>query len=97
MGLGTVLIISAAVAAAIMLVGIADVLRLGRRRFAAAGRRRTDWILLFIFIGPFAVVLYAAAVRPQVLHPERYSGDAADTPADAPAGGLDNAAVGGHA
>lgn len=89
------LIIAAAAAAAIMLGGIADVLRLGRGRFVAAGRRRLDWILLFIFIGPFAVVLYAAAVRPQLLHPERYAdnpadvpgADVADDPARATAGG----------
>ena len=78
MDYGTALIISAAVAAVIMLGGIADVLRLGRARFAAAGRRQRDWILLIILIGPLGVLLYAAAVRPQVVHPERYADDAAD-------------------
>ena len=84
MDYGTALIVSAAVAAAIMLCGIADVLRLGRARFAAADRRQRDWILLIVLIGPFAVLLYAAAVRPQVAHPERYADDPADIPADAP-------------
>ena len=84
MDYGTALIISAAVAAAIMLGGIADILRLGRARFAAAGRRQRDWILLIILIGPFAVLLYAAAVRPQVVHPERYTDEPADAPGSAP-------------
>ncbi len=83
------LIIVVAVAAVIMILGIADVLRLGRQRFSAAGRRRMDWILLIIFIGPPAVLLYAAAVRPQVAHPERYGDDTAGAPG--------SAAVGGHA
>ena len=66
--------------------GIADVLRLGRARFAAAGRRQRDWILLIILIGPFAVLLYAAAARPQLVHPERYADDElADAPSDTPA------------
>ncbi|WP_419553690.1 hypothetical protein [Candidatus Poriferisodalis sp.] len=89
MDFGTVLIIVVAVAAVIMILGIADVLRLGRQRFSAAGRRRMDWILLIIFIGPPAVLLYAAAVRPQVARPERYDDDTADAPG--------SAAVGGHA
>ena len=83
MDYGTALIVSAAVAAAIMAGGIADVLRLGRARFAAGGRRQRDWILLIILIGPFAVLLYAAAVRPQVAHPERYVDDGAADAVDA--------------
>lgn len=55
-----------------MLAGIADVVRLGRARFAAVNRRRSDWILLMVLFGPLAVVLYLAAVRPQVVHPDRY-------------------------
>ena len=61
-----------------MALGIADVTRVGRKRFAAAERRISNWILLIIFFGPLAVLLYAAAVRPQVLHPERYADDADD-------------------
>ncbi|WP_419920450.1 hypothetical protein [Candidatus Poriferisodalis sp.] len=85
MSLGLGQVIAAAAAALIMALGIADVTRIGRQRFAAAKRRRTNWILLIVFFGPLAVLLYAAAVRPQVLHPERYvdDDDAADdqTPA----------------
>ena len=81
------LIISAVVAAVIMLLGIADVLRLGRERFLAAGRRRADWILLIIFVGPPAVLLYAAAVRPQLVHPDRYADDPAEVPRSTVASG----------
>ena len=73
MGYGTVLIVAAALAALIMAGGIVDVLRLGRDRFGAVGKRRWHWILLIIYSGPLGVVLYAAAVRPQVTHPERYA------------------------
>ena len=67
------MVIAIAAAALIMAVGIADIARVGRNRFAATNRRRSNWILLIIFFGPLAVLLYAAAVRPQVLHPERYA------------------------
>lgn len=75
------LIVAVALAALIMAGGIVDVLRLGRDRFGAVGRRRWHWVLLIIYGGPLGVLLYAAAVRPQVVHPERY----ADAPADAAA------------
>ncbi len=73
MNIGPGLVIAAATAALIMAVGIVDVTLVGRDRFAAMNRRRSDWILLIIFFGPLAVLLYVAAVRPQVLHPERYA------------------------
>ena len=98
---GTLLIIAAAVAVAIMTVGIVDVIRLGRERFAAAGKRRWHWVLLIIYSGPLGVLLYAAAARPQVAHPERYADDNTDAVADGAADGLaDNpgsAAIGEHA
>lgn len=73
--------VAVAVAALIMAGGIVDVLRLGRDRFELAGKRRWHWVLLIMYSGPLGVLLYAAAVRPQVIHPERY----ADAPADAAA------------
>ena len=73
------MVIAIAAAALIMAVGIADIARVGRNRFAATNRRRSNWILLIIFFGPLAVLLYAAAVRPQVLHPERYADADADS------------------
>jgi len=88
-----VLIVAAAVAALIMAGGIVDILRLGRGRFAAAGKHRWRWILLIIYSGPLGVLLYAAAVRPQIVHPERYVED----PADGLAGDPSSAAIGGHA
>ena len=78
MDLGTLLIVSSVVAAAIMVVGIADVIRLGSERFATVGKRRYHWVLLIIYAGPLGVLLYAAAVRPQVVHPERYAHDSDD-------------------
>ena len=81
MDLGTLLIVAIVAAAAIMALGIADILRLGGKRFSAIGKRRLHWILLIIYAGPLGVLLYAAAVRPQVVHPERYASDADDEPA----------------
>ena len=69
--------IAVAVALAIMLAGLVDVARIGAERFAAAGRQRWRWIALIVMFGPLAVLLYAAAVRPAVLHPERYADDTA--------------------
>ncbi|WP_428118434.1 hypothetical protein [Candidatus Poriferisodalis sp.] len=82
MSLGLGQVIAAAAATLIMALGIADVTRIGRQRFAAAKRRRTNWILLIVLFGPLAVLLYAAAVRPQVLHPERYVDDDDDDDVD---------------
>ncbi|WP_419856096.1 hypothetical protein [Candidatus Poriferisodalis sp.] len=104
MDLGAVLIAAAAVAALIMAGGIVDILRLGRDRFQLAGKRRWHWVLLIIYSGPLGVLLYAAAVRPQVSHPERYADEGIDVPAGDPvADRADNAAsshgsaaVGGH-
>lgn len=62
-----------ALAALIMVGGIVDVLRLGRDRFVSAGKRRWHWVLLIVYSGPLGVLLYAAAVRPQVTRPERYA------------------------
>lgn len=93
MGFGTVLIVAAAFAALIMAGGIVDILRLGRVRFATVGKHRWHWILLIIYSGPLGVLLYAAAVRPQVVHPERY----VDDPQNGLANGPSSAAVGGHA
>jgi len=70
---GAVLIVAVALAALIMAGGIVDVLRLGRDRFVAAGKRRWHWVLLIVYSGPLGVLLYAAAVRPQVTRPERYA------------------------
>ena len=56
-----------------MTIGILDVLRLGRHRFRAADKQRWHWVLLILYSGPLGVLLYAAAVRPQVVHPERYA------------------------
>lgn len=81
MDLGTLLIASTAVAAAIMAVGIVDVIRIGRERFAAVGKRRCHWVLLIVLFGPLAVLLYAAAARPQVMHPERYADEPAESAA----------------
>lgn len=67
------LIVAVALAALIMAGGIVDVLRLGRDRFVAAGKRRWHWVLLIVYSGPLGVLLYAAAVRPQVTRPERYA------------------------
>lgn len=83
MDVGTLLIYSTAVAVAIMAGGIVDVLRLGSERFAAVGKRRRHWVLLIILFGPLAVLLYAGAVRPQLMHPERYAEEPLD-PAAAP-------------
>lgn len=83
------LIVAVALAALIMAGGIVDVLRLGRGRFAAAGKRRWHWVLLIIYSGPLGVLLYAAAIRPQVAHPERY----ADGPGESAAASV----LGGHA
>lgn len=93
---GTLLIIAAAAAAAIMAAGIVDVIRLGRERFAAAGKRRWHWVLLILYSGPLGVLLYAAAVRPQVTHPERYADDSIDAPAADPATDPGSTAIGGH-
>ena len=93
---GTLLVIAAAVAAAIMAVGIVDVIRLGRERFAAVGKRRWHWILLILYSGPLGVLLYAAAVRPQVTHPERYVEEMIDAPAADPAADPGSTAIGGH-
>ena len=87
------LIVAAAVAALIMAGGIVDILRLGRGRFEAAGKRRWHWVLLIIYSGPLGVLLYAAAVRPQLVHPERYVDDQQDGLAHGPG----SAAVGRHA
>lgn len=65
--------VAVAVAALIMAGGIVDVLRLGRDRFELAGKRRWHWVLLIMYSGPLGVLLYAAAARPQVIHPERYA------------------------
>ncbi|WP_419841583.1 hypothetical protein [Candidatus Poriferisodalis sp.] len=73
MGIGTVLVVACASAALIMAAGIIDILRLGRERFGAAGKRRWHWILLIVYSGPLGVLLYAAAVRPQVRWPHRYA------------------------
>ena len=78
MDFGIGLAVAAALAALIMTGGIVDVLRLGRDRFAAVGKRRWQWVLLILYSGPLGVLLYAAAVRPQVVHPERYTDDPAD-------------------
>ena len=67
------LIVAAVVAALIMAGGIIDVLRLGRDRFELAGKRRWHWVAVIIYSGPLGVLLYAAAARPQVIHPERYA------------------------
>ncbi len=72
------LIVAAALAALIMAVGIVDILRLGRERFNAVNKRRWHWIGLILYSGPLGVLLYVAAVRPQVLHPERYTDVVAD-------------------
>ena len=99
------LIVAAALAALIMAGGIIDIGRLGRDRFEQVGKRRWHWVLLIVYSGPLGVLLYAAAVRPQVTYPERYADDGIDSPADDFAGdpgdGLTSshgsAAVGGHA
>ncbi len=99
------LIVAAALAALIMAGGIIDIARLGRDRFEQVGKRRWHWVLLIIYSGPLGVLLYAAAVRPQVTHPEHYADDGIDAPADDPADdpgdGLASrhggATVGGHA
>ncbi len=66
------------VAVATIVVAVIDALRLGRAAFSAAGRSQVAWLLMFAVIGPFAVLLYAAAVRPQVAHPERFVDDVFD-------------------
>ena len=95
------LIVAAALAALIMAGGIVDILRQGGDRFERAGKRRWHWVLLIIYRGPLGVLLYAAAVRPQVAHPERYADEGIDTPADDPTAGLagspGSSAIGGHA
>ena len=100
MDFGAVLIVAAALAALIMAAGIFDILRLGRDRFAAAGKRRWQWILLIVYCGPLGVLLYAAAARPQIAHPERYADDPVAAPG-APETGLVGApgpaAAGGQA
>ncbi len=90
--LGTLLVVVSALAAAVMAVGIVDVLRLGPERFAAIGKRRYHWVLLIVYAGPLGVLLYAAAVRPQVVHPERYADDA-DAAAAIDAAAIDAAAI----
>lgn len=97
MNYGTLLIIAAAAAAAIMAAGIVDVIRLGRERFAAVGKRRWHWVLLIFYSGPLGVLLYAAAVRPQVMHPERYVDESIGDPADGRASNPGSAAIGEHA
>ncbi|WP_419945374.1 hypothetical protein [Candidatus Poriferisodalis sp.] len=81
MSLGTLLVAAAATAAAIMAAGIVDVIRLGRERFAKVGKRRYHWVLMIILFGPLTVLLYAGAVRPQLMHPERYADEAAGSAA----------------
>lgn len=72
------------VAMVFIVVGWIDVLLLGRAAFVGAGRSRAAWMLLMLCFGPLAVLLYFAAVRPPVAHPERYADDvfADDVPAD---------------
>lgn len=74
--------VAIAVAMVIIVAAQIDVLRLGGAAFAAAGRSRWAWMLLFVGIGPPAVLLYVATVRPHVAHPERFADDVPD--ADAP-------------
>jgi hypothetical protein len=98
---GTVLIVAAALAALIMAGGIVDILWRGRDRFEQVGKRRWHWVLLIIYSGPLGVLLYAAAVRPQIAHPERYVDEGIDAPAGDPAarlaGSPGSSATGGHA
>ncbi len=79
---GTALWVLISIAAVISIAGIVAVLSVGAERFAQAGYRRRNWILLIVLIGPLAVLFYFATVRHHVLHPERYRSVDGVAPAD---------------
>ncbi len=79
---GTALWVLCAIAVAISIAGIVAVLSVGAERFAHAGYRRRNWVLLIMLIGPMAVLFYFATVRHHVLHPERYRTVDGVAPAD---------------
>lgn len=69
---GPIVWISLILAVGVMLFGIWSVLRIEPERWAAAERRRSNWILMMIVFGPLAVLLFYGTVRQYLLFPERY-------------------------
>ena len=69
---GPLVWISLAVAAVIIVFGIWSVLRIAPETWRASESSRRNWILLMIFFGPLAVLLFYGSVRQHLLYPERY-------------------------
>jgi hypothetical protein len=69
---GPIVWISLIVAVGIMLFGIWSVLRIDGATWAAAERRRSNWILMMLLFGPLAVLLFYGSVRQYLLYPERF-------------------------
>ena len=55
-----------------ILFGFVSVLKIPEKTWLESNRRRRNWVLLMVFFGPLAVLLFYATVRYELLDPERY-------------------------
>lgn len=69
---GLFVLIPLVISLIVILFGFVSVLRIPEKAWLEANRRRRNWVLLMVFFGPLAVLLFYATVRYELLDPERY-------------------------
>ena len=69
---GLFILIPLVISLIVILFGFVSVLRIPEKAWLESNRRRRNWVLLMVFFGPLAVLLFYATVRYELLDPERY-------------------------
>lgn len=69
---GLFVLIPLVISLIVILFGFVSVLKIPEKTWQESNRRRRNWVLLMVFFGPLAVLLFYATVRYELLDPERY-------------------------
>ena len=69
---GLFVLIPLVISLIVILFGFVSVLKIPEKTWQESNRRRRNWLLLMVFFGPLAVLLFYATVRYELLDPERY-------------------------
>ena len=69
---GLFILIPLVISLIVILFGFVSVLRIPEKAWLESNRRRRNWVLLMVFFGPLAVLLFYATVRYELLDTERY-------------------------
>jgi hypothetical protein len=69
---GLFVLIPLVISLIVILFGFVSVLRIPEKAWLESNRRRRNWVLLMVFFGPLAVLLFYATIRYELLDPERY-------------------------